>query len=72
MTDPEPNPMARYVDVWTYAPTLVEGDKSKKAPPKVVGWASSLASTPAEARQFAAAILAAADQADKLNEATHD
>jgi len=64
MNDPEPNPMAHMV-------CLFEPSKNGRRPAGV-GWASAMNVSPAQARQFAAAILAAADQADKLNEGAHD
>ena len=55
--------MARYVEVYLDFPLLCRQPK----PQAQVGWAAIGTRTPAEARQFAAAILAAADKADAMN-----
>ena len=59
MTD---NPMARYVSV--YAPKPWPGESQK---PAMVSWSSIGSVTPDQARQFAVAIIAAADDADRAN-----
>lgn len=63
MTD---NPMARYVSI--YGPHTSPWDKQPE--PATVNWSSIGSVTPEQARQFAAAILAAADKADELNKVT--
>ena len=56
------NPMARYVE--TYVPYQLSGARKR---PAVVNW-SAIGSVSAEqARQMAAALLAAADEVDRMN-----
>ena len=62
-TNKAENPMARYVSV--YAPQPFDDEDVRQ--PARVNWHGIGATDPAEARQFAAAILAAADEADRIN-----
>lgn len=56
------NPMARYVEVYRNLPW-----PGQPMPQANVSWVAIGSRTPDQARQFAAAILAAADKADAMN-----
>ncbi len=58
----EHNPMAQYVDVHRNIPW-----PGQPRPMATVSWSAIGSRTPEQARQFAAALLAAADKAEAMN-----